>query len=77
MKELLALCALNRIQWVSPVFARLLYDSGFKDATSVAKAGAGDLCTKVDITNKDKKLFKGKIGERDMGRLIAISKMLS
>jgi hypothetical protein len=37
---------------------------------------AGDICGKVDAVNGKKKLYKGKIGERDMGRLVYLASLL-
>jgi hypothetical protein len=76
LSELLGLADLSRIQWVSPLFARLLYDSGFTGVRAVSRASAEDLCRRVDALNKRKKLFKGKIGPRDMGRLVYLASLL-
>lgn len=74
--ELVCLSDLSRIQWVSPLFARLVHDAGFKTVKDVAKASAGDLAARVAAVNGLLKLFKGKIGEKDMGRLVYLAARL-
>jgi len=76
LAELLALCTLSRIQWVSPIFARLLHDAGYTSVEAVSRADGETLCAEVDAVNKKKALFKGKIGARDMQRLVYLAKML-
>jgi hypothetical protein len=75
--ELVCLADLSRIQWVSPLFARLLHDAGFRNVREVTGAKSEDLFEKVDVVNKMNKLYKGKIGLRDMGRLVYLSSLLT
>ena len=64
------------IQWVSPLFSRLIFDAGYKTVQDVASAHAEDLVVGVSTVNKKENLFKGKIGARDMGRLVYIASIL-
>lgn len=68
--ELSSLVSLTRIQWVSPLTAKMLYDAGYKTVKSVADANAVELCRSLDEINSAGKYFKGKIGLRDIRRLI-------
>ncbi|KUO74972.1 MAG: hypothetical protein APF77_13580 [Clostridia bacterium BRH_c25] len=68
--EISSLVGLTRIQWVSPTAARMLFDSGYKDAKSVAEANAEELYRSLEKVNDANKYFKGNIGLRDVKRLI-------
>lgn len=70
VEELFALVDLTRIQWVNPTFARVLVDSGYKNAELISTANANDLHEAVQNINSDSQYFKGKIGLRDIKRLI-------
>lgn len=70
IEELSCLVNLTRIQWVSPLAAKMLFDTGYNDAKSVAKADAEKLCSELDSVNKANNYFKGTIGLRDIKRLI-------
>jgi hypothetical protein len=65
-----SLVDLTRIQWVNPTVARMLVSVGYTNAEMVAKANVEDLCDKLDRVNKENKYFKGKIGLRDIKRLV-------
>lgn len=67
---------LCRIQWVSPLFSRLIFDAGYKTVQDVASAHAEDLVVGISTVNKKENLFKGKIGARDMGRLVYLASIL-
>lgn len=73
---LVCLCDLCRLQWVSILFARLLLQGGYHSVGAIANAEKGVLARRVAQANRDDALFKGKIGERDMGRLISIAAYL-
>lgn len=77
LTQLLALCDLCRIQWVNLVFARILFDSGFSDVDAVASTTAGEIYERVSATNESEHLYKGKVGLRDMGRLVELAKALA
>lgn len=61
---------LTRIQWISPLAARMLAAAGYCNAKEVAKADADKLCNDLDRVNKENNFFKGKIGLRDVKRLV-------
>ncbi|WP_299604348.1 DUF4332 domain-containing protein [uncultured Tateyamaria sp.] len=69
--ELVAISDLCRVQWVSPKFARALLASGHINAASVAKADPESLCDAIMYANKGSKFYKGKVGLRDVRRLVA------
>lgn len=64
------LADLTRVQWVSPNFARMLIAAGCDSAANVAAANAETLCKAVEGANAGNIYFKGKIGLRDIKRLI-------
>jgi hypothetical protein len=69
--EILArLADLMRVQWVSPTFARMLIVAGYDSAAKVAAANADDLCESLSSINAGDRFFKGKIGLRDIKRLV-------
>ncbi len=74
--ELAALCDLCRIQWVNPVFARILYEAGFLSAEIVAASLPDEVYKRVVEANETQQLYKGKVGLRDMGRLVALAKVV-
>ncbi|MBN1439379.1 MAG: DUF4332 domain-containing protein [Anaerolineales bacterium] len=64
-------CAdLTRVQWVSPTAARMLVEAGVESAAGLAQADAERLCAALERVNAGGKFFKGKIGLRDVKRLI-------
>lgn len=75
--ELSRLVNLTRIQWTSPLAARMLVSAGYNNVKSVAKANADKLCDELDKVNKENNYFKGKIGLRDVKRLIKASSYVS
>lgn len=68
---------LTRIQWISPIAARMLVSAGYNDAKSIAKANAEKMCDELDKINKENNFFKGKIGLRDIKRLIKAASYVS
>jgi hypothetical protein len=69
--EILArLADLMRVQWVSPTFASMLIEAGYDSAVKIATANAEDLCAALDSINAGDRYFKGKIGLRDIKRLV-------
>lgn len=70
LNSLFNLVDLSRIQWVSPTFARMLLASGYENPETIAKANAEKLYNEVDQANKRNNFYKGKIGLRDIKRLI-------
>lgn len=70
LKTLAQLADLTRVQWVSPVAARMLVEAGWKSATELARADADKLDEALARVNAGGRFFKGKIGLRDVKRLI-------
>ena len=64
------LADLSRVQWVSPATARMLVEAGYPSSASLAAADSGELCDALMRVNADGRFFKGKIGLRDVRRLI-------
>ncbi len=75
--EISCLVDLTRIQWVNPVAARMLFDSGCKNAESVAAANAEQLCTALEEANDKNHYSKINIGLRDIKRLIKAASYVS
>jgi len=71
LPEFLALSDLSRIQWVSPTFARVLTAAGFTSAAMVATANPEALYEALIRANNNARFYKGKVGLRDIKRLIA------
>jgi hypothetical protein len=61
---------LTRVQWVSPAMARMLLEAGCTGSAKLAKANADELYESLARVNLGNKFFKGKIGLRDVKRLI-------
>jgi hypothetical protein len=75
--ELCRLSDLSRVQWVSPLFARLLLDAGYGSVARVAAARPEELYAGVDAANAARgRLYKGRVGLRDMGRLVYLAGLL-
>jgi hypothetical protein len=73
LRELFGLVDLSRIQWVSPAFARTLYAAGYGSVSRIASAKAEELYEAVASANEGGKFYKGKVGLRDMGRLVELA----
>jgi len=71
LSEFLALSDLSRIQWVSPTFARVLTAADLASAAMVAAANPEALYTALIRANDNARFYKGKVGLRDIKRLIA------
>jgi len=74
IEELIQLCGLTRMQWTSPLAAKMLFDAGYKNVEKVAKAEPEELYNSLVQINEGYKYFKGKIGLRDIKRLIHSAK---
>lgn len=68
--DFMAIADLCRIQWVSPTFARALAAAGFTTAAVVAQADPDALFQAVAKANQTATFYKGKIGLRDIRRLV-------
>jgi hypothetical protein len=68
-------CAdLTRIQWISPLAARMLLEAGYDTPAKVAAADASTLDEAMNGVNVKNQYFKGRIGLRDIKRLIHAAK---
>ena len=70
MMRLMEVSDLCRIQWVSPTFARVLAVAGFTSAEKVAQANPEALYEAVIKANEGARYYKGKVGLRDIKRLV-------
>jgi hypothetical protein len=70
IRELVCLSDLTRVQWVNPTAARMLVETGVKSSHDLALADAEKLYEDLDRINQGSRFFKGKIGLRDVKRLI-------
>jgi len=70
LEALVRLADLTRVQWVSPIVARMLVEAGYDSASKVAAADAEELCEALVGVNEGDRFFKGKIGLRDIKRLV-------
>ena len=77
LDELICLTDLSRIQWVSAIFSRSIYNSGYKTVEAVSSADSEHLAHSIAETNQREQLFKGRIGIRDIRRLIFLASHLS
>jgi len=77
LSVLACLCDLSRIQWVSPLFARLLLEGGYESVARVSAADSSELVQAIADANARLLLFKGKIGQKDMARLVYCANLLS
>jgi len=72
--ELHGLADLSRVQWVSPSFARTMMAAGYDNAAKIAKADPENLCERIATANATYKYYKGKVGLRDVRRLVMAAK---
>lgn len=70
LEALFGLVDLSRVQWVSPNFARMLVEAGYASAARLAQADPEELCAALERVNQGGRFFKGKIGLRDIKRLV-------
>lgn len=66
----LKLADLCRIQWVSPIFARTLIASGYENSHIIAQANPEQIYSAVVELNQKENYYKGKVGLRDIKRLV-------
>jgi len=77
LDHLLKCADLTRIQWVSPLFARMLTAAGYEAPADVAAADPDALDQGMQAVNTEHAWFKGRIGLRDIKRLIDASRYVS
>jgi hypothetical protein len=70
LEVLFHLADLTRVQWISPKAARMLLEAGFDNTKKLAGADAEVLCDTLLRINEGDRYFKGRIGLRDVKRLI-------
>jgi hypothetical protein len=70
LETLIRLADLTRVQWVSPTAARMLVEAGCDSVSMLAAADSDDLYKALARVNEGNRFFKGKIGLRDVKRLI-------
>lgn len=70
-QELQAISDLCRIQWVSPTFARVIVAAGVTNAAAFADAKPEELFARITKANGNAIFYKGKVGLRDIRRLVA------
>ncbi len=70
LETLSQLVDLTRVQWTSPTTAQMLLEAGCNSAAKLAKMDADKLYEALARVNVGDKYFKGKIGLRDVKRLI-------
>jgi hypothetical protein len=76
IEALASLTDLTRIQWTSPVAARMLLAAGYDGSQMVASADPERLCDDLDEANRRGQYFRGKIGLRDVKRLVQAASYL-
>jgi hypothetical protein len=69
LSDLENLSSLMNVRWISPNFARVIHELGYTPQ-SLCSADAQKLTQEIDSCNKEKGYYKGKVGERDVKRLI-------
>lgn len=69
LREIYGISNLMRIRWLSPTFTRIFYDLHYT-VEKLHQARADLLAKEVDDYNRKVHYYKGKIGERDMNRII-------
>ena len=77
IESISVLVDLTRIQWVSPVAARMLVSAGYSNVKAVSDANPDTLCSELDRVNKENRYFKGTIGLRDIRRLVKAASYVS
>ena len=68
--DFILIADLCRIQWVSPTFARVLVAAGFTTPAAIAEADPETLYEAIAQANAGAKYYKGKVGLRDVKRLV-------
>ena len=70
LDELFALSNISRIRWISPSVARILRKIGYDTIEKIAQADGKKLSKEFDECNQKNAYFKGKVGLRDILRVI-------
>ncbi len=75
-KELCSLCDFIRINAVGPVFARVLFESGFRSIEEIASSSASDILDRVTEVNDARKITRVLLGENEIQMCIDFAKIL-
>lgn len=67
---------LTRIRWVNHTFAFVLHETGYDTTRKVAKANYNEMYIIIKELNKERELFKGQIGLKDMKMVVESARML-
>lgn len=70
LRPFIEVADLCRVQWVSPTFARAIIAAGIAGAEDVKNADPEALCASIVRANKVAGFNKGKVGLRDVKRLV-------
>jgi predicted flap endonuclease-1-like 5' DNA nuclease len=73
LEELAHLSDLSRIQWVGSTFARVLYEAGYRSPARIAAADPEAVYEAAVRANEANKFYRGKIGLRDIKRLVKLA----
>lgn len=68
--QISCLCDLTRMQWTSPIAARMFFDARYDSVQKIASADPHILCNALNEKNEGHRYFKGEIRLKDMKRLI-------
>ncbi len=74
LRDFMSISDLCRIQWVSPNFARVLAAAGFESAAAVAHADPETLFHAITRANEGARFYRGKVGLRDVRRLVTAAR---
>lgn len=70
LEELIHLIDLTRVQWTSPMTARMYIEASYDNVEKLASAQPEELHAALQRVNEGGRYFKGQIGLRDIKRLI-------
>jgi len=76
IEEVYRISSLLRVRWISPTLGRVINEIGY-DVGKLKKANAEMLTKAIDDYNKEKGYYKGKVGLRDVNRLIFEAKYVN
>ncbi len=74
---LISLTDLTRVQWTNPTAAMMLLEAGYSNAMILSEADPDRLCIELERVNSGGRFFKGKIGLRDVKRLVKAASYLN
>ena len=77
LETLYCLVNLTRVQWISPLAARMMVSAGYDSPQKIANAEAEALCDAVMAINREHKFFQGNISLRDIKRLVHAAKYVT